>query len=120
MKIHPTAVISPDAKIAEGVEVGPFSLIGPSVTIGKGTVIGSHVVIQSHTDIGENNRIFQFASVGAPPQDLKYRGEETRVVAGLRRTSEITYRLPVIRRWTLRTSSPESWSRMCLPRRSTS
>ena len=74
MKIHPSAVISPEAKLAEGVEVGPFSVIGPSVTIGKGTVIGSHVVIQSHTDIGENNRIFQFASIGAPPQDLKYRG----------------------------------------------
>ncbi|MCU0531570.1 MAG: acyl-ACP--UDP-N-acetylglucosamine O-acyltransferase [Syntrophales bacterium] len=82
MNIHPSAVISPDAKLAEGVEVGPFSVIGPSVSIGKGTVIGSHVVIQSHTDIGENNRILQFASVGAPPQDLKYKGEETRVVIG--------------------------------------
>ena len=82
MNIHPSAVISPDAKIAEGVEVGPFSVIGPGVTIGKGTVIGPNVVIQSHTDIGENNSIFQFASVGAPPQDLKYRGEETRVVIG--------------------------------------
>ncbi|HOR33259.1 MAG TPA: acyl-[acyl-carrier-protein]--UDP-N-acetylglucosamine O-acyltransferase, partial [Syntrophales bacterium] len=82
MNIHPSAVISPDAKIAESVEIGPFSVIGPGVTIGKGTVIGPHVVIQSHTDIGENNRILQFASVGAPPQDLKYKGEETRVVIG--------------------------------------
>ena len=82
MNIHPSAVISPDAKIAESVEIGPFSVIGPGVTIGKGTVIGPSVVIQSHTDIGENNRILQFASVGAPPQDLKYRGEETRVIIG--------------------------------------
>jgi UDP-N-acetylglucosamine acyltransferase len=82
MKIHSTAVISQDARIAEGVEIGPFSVVGPSVTIGKNTVIGSHVVIQSHTDIGENNRILQFASLGAPPQDLKYAGEETRVILG--------------------------------------
>ncbi|MDQ5984388.1 MAG: Acyl-[acyl-carrier-protein]--UDP-N-acetylglucosamine O-acyltransferase [Syntrophus sp. SKADARSKE-3] len=82
MSIHPTAIISPDARIAEDVEVGPYSLIGPSVTIGKGTKIGPHVVIESHTDIGENCHILQFASIGATPQDLKYQGEETRVVIG--------------------------------------
>lgn len=82
MSIHPTAIISPDAKLAEGVEVGPYSIIGPSVTIGKGTKIGPHVVIESHTDIGENCNILQFTSIGATPQDLKYRGEETRVVIG--------------------------------------
>jgi UDP-N-acetylglucosamine acyltransferase len=82
MNIHPTAIISPDAQLAEGVEIGPYSIIGPSVTIGKGTKIGPHVVIESHTDIGENCHILQFASIGAPPQDLKYRGEETRVVIG--------------------------------------
>ena len=82
MKIHPTAVISPDATLAEGVEVGPYSIIGPDVHIGKNTQIGPHVVIETQTDIGENNRIAQFASIGGPPQDLKYRGEKTRVVIG--------------------------------------
>jgi UDP-N-acetylglucosamine acyltransferase len=82
MNIHPTAIISPDAKLAEDVEVGPYSIIGPSVHIGKGTRIGPHVVIESHTDIGEYCHILQFASIGAPPQDLKFQGEETRVVIG--------------------------------------
>jgi UDP-N-acetylglucosamine acyltransferase len=86
MTIHPSAVISPDAQIAEGVGIGPFTVVGPSVTIGKNSVIGPNVVIESHTDIGEGNRIFQFASIGAPPQDLKYRGEETRVVIGKNNT----------------------------------
>jgi UDP-N-acetylglucosamine acyltransferase len=84
MKIHPTAIISPEATLAEGVEVGPYSIIGPDVHIGKGTVIGPHVVIERHTDIGEENRISQFASIGGDPQDLKYRGEATRVVIGNR------------------------------------
>ena len=82
MSIHPTAIVSPDATLAEGVEVGPYSIIGPNVHIGKKTVIGPHVVIESHTDIGEACRISQFASIGGDPQDLKYRGEETRVVIG--------------------------------------
>jgi UDP-N-acetylglucosamine acyltransferase len=82
MNIHPTAVISPDATLAEGVEVGPYSIIGPDVHIGKNTQIGPHVVIEKHTDIGENNRISQFASIGGDPQDLKYQGEVTRVVIG--------------------------------------
>ncbi len=82
MKIHPTAVISGDAQIAENVEIGPYSVIGPSVTIKKNTIIGPHVVIQGFTDIGENCKIFQFSSIGGPPQDLKWRGEETRVVIG--------------------------------------
>ena len=82
MKIHSTAIISPDSELAEGVEVGPYSVIGPSVTIGKNTTIGPHVVIQSHTDIGERCTISQFSSIGGFPQDLKYKGEETRVVIG--------------------------------------
>ena len=82
MSIHPTAIISPEARLSDGVEVGPYSIIGPDVTIGKNTVIGPHVVIESHTDIGERCHIFQFASIGAIPQDPKYRGEETRVVIG--------------------------------------
>lgn len=82
MNIHPTAIISPDAKLGEGVQIGPYTIIGPSVTIGKNSIIGPHVVIESHTDIGEGCRVFQFASLGGLPQDLKYRGEETRVVIG--------------------------------------
>jgi UDP-N-acetylglucosamine acyltransferase len=75
-------VISADAVLAEGVEVGPFSVIGPGVEIGPGTVIGPHVVIEGPTRIGECNRIFQFASVGAVPQDKKFRGEVSRLEIG--------------------------------------
>ena len=82
MNIHPTAIISPDSTLADGVDVGPYSIIGPDVHIGKNTKIGPHVVIETHTDIGEENRIFQFASIGGAPQDLKFRGEATRVVIG--------------------------------------
>jgi UDP-N-acetylglucosamine acyltransferase len=82
MNIHPTAVISPEATLADGVEVGPYSVIGPDVHIGKNTRIASHVVIERHVDIGENNVISQFASLGGDPQDLKYRGEKTRVIIG--------------------------------------
>ncbi len=82
MNIHPTAIISPDAELAEGVEVGPYSIIGPDCRIRKDTYIGPHVVVESHTDIGERCRISQFASLGGGPQDLKYRGEKTRVVIG--------------------------------------
>ena len=82
MNIHPTAIVSPEANLAEGVEIGPYTIIGPDVTIGKNTVIGPHVVIDAHTDIGEGCRIFQFASIGAIPQDLKFKGENTRVIIG--------------------------------------
>lgn len=82
MTIHPTAVVNPGAEIEEGVAVGPYSIIGPHVSVGKGTVIGSHVVIEGHTRIGEGNRIFPFAVLGTPPQDVGYRGEDTRLVIG--------------------------------------
>ena len=82
MNIHPTAIISPDARLREGIEVGPYAVIGPDVSIGASTIIGSHVVIEGHTDIGERCRISQFCSIGGAPQDLKFRGEETRVIIG--------------------------------------
>lgn len=82
MKIHPTAIIAPDVQLDEGVEIGPYSIIGNDVTIGKDTVIGPHTVIDNYTQIGEGCRIFQFCSIGAPPQDLKFGGEKTRVVIG--------------------------------------
>ena len=82
MKIHPTAIISSDAHLEEGVEIGPYSIIGSDVKIGKNTIIGPHTVIDDYTHIGEGNHIFQFCSIGAPPQDLKFGGEKTRVVIG--------------------------------------
>jgi len=82
MKIHPTAIISSEAHLEEGVEIGPYSIIGPDVNIGKNTIIGPHVVIDSQTDIGTGCRIFQFASIGAVPQDLKFKGEKTRTIIG--------------------------------------
>ena len=84
--IHPTAIVHPEARIAEGVQIGPFCVIGEHVTIGGGTWIGPHVVIEGRTEIGSDNRIFQFASVGAIPQDLKFHGEETTLRIGDRNT----------------------------------
>lgn len=80
--IHPTALVDPSARLAEGVEVGPYSVIGANVDIGADTWIGPHVVIQGPTVIGRGNRIFQFASVGEACQDLKYKGEPTRLIVG--------------------------------------
>ena len=81
-RIHPTAIVHPGARLADGVEVGAYSIIGEHVSIGRGTVVGPHVVVTGRTEIGENNRIFQFASIGEINQDKKYRGEETRLVIG--------------------------------------
>lgn len=80
--IHPTAIISPGAGIGEGTSVGPYSVIGPNVILGKNNRVGPHVVIEGHTTIGDDNFIFQFASVGAAPQDLKYRGEASLLEIG--------------------------------------
>jgi len=79
---HPTALIHPDAKLANNVEVGAYSIIGQHVEIGENTHIGPHVVIDGHTRIGKNNRIFQFCSLGEIPQDKKYAGEPTRLEIG--------------------------------------
>lgn len=81
-RIHPTAIVHPDARLADDVEVGAYSIIGDRVRVGSGTVIGPHVVIKGRTEIGENNRIFQFSSIGEINQDKKYRGEDTRLVIG--------------------------------------
>jgi UDP-N-acetylglucosamine acyltransferase len=81
MNIHPTAIISPSAVLGD-VEIGPYTVIGPDVRIDDGTIIGPSVVIDGHTTIGKNNKIFQFASLGSPPQDLKYKNEPTRLVIG--------------------------------------
>ncbi len=80
--IHPTAIVSPEAELATGVEVGPYTVIGPGVRIGAGTRIAAHVVVRGPTTLGERNRIFQFASIGDDPQDKKYGGEPTRLEIG--------------------------------------
>ena len=79
---HPTALIHPNAKLADDVEIGAYSIIGEHVEIGAGTVVGPHVVIEGHTRIGQHNRIFQFSSLGAAPQDKKYADEPTRLEIG--------------------------------------
>ena len=80
--IDPRAVVDPGAELDEGVSVAPFAVIGPGVRIGKGTWIGPHAVLRGPTTIGRDNRIFQFASVGEDPQDMKYGGEPTRLEMG--------------------------------------
>jgi len=80
--IHPTAIVDASASIADNCEVGAYSIIGADVTIGSGTTIAPHVVVRGPTRIGDNNRVFQFASVGDDPQDLKYAGERTELEIG--------------------------------------
>ncbi|TVO53918.1 MULTISPECIES: acyl-ACP--UDP-N-acetylglucosamine O-acyltransferase [Denitromonas] len=84
--IHSTAIIHPDAKLADGVSVGAYSIIGPHVEVGADTRIGPHVVIEGHTRIGRENEIFQFCSIGGSPQDKKYDDEPTRLEIGDRNT----------------------------------
>lgn len=80
--IHPTAIIYPGATIAANVEIGPYAIIGEHVTLEEGCWVGPHAVVEGRTTIGRNNRIFQFASIGAIPQDLKYHGEATTLTIG--------------------------------------
>ncbi|ODC05434.1 acyl-[acyl-carrier-protein]--UDP-N-acetylglucosamine O-acyltransferase [Terasakiispira papahanaumokuakeensis] len=80
--MHPTALIDSRAKIADDVSIGPYTIIGPDVEIGAGCEIGPHVVINGPTQLGQRNRIFQFASIGEACQDKKYAGEPTRLIMG--------------------------------------
>jgi UDP-N-acetylglucosamine acyltransferase len=80
--IHPTALVDPKAQLDYSVSIGPYSVIGPHVKIGAGTAVGPHAVIEGHTTIGRDNRIFQFTSLGAIPQDKKYSGEPGELVIG--------------------------------------
>jgi UDP-N-acetylglucosamine acyltransferase len=82
--IHPSAIVDPSAIIGEGTKVGPYSIIGPNVVLGRDNVVGPHVVIDGHTKIGDSNQFYQFSSVGAAPQDLKYRGEASELIIGNR------------------------------------
>ncbi|HWI84303.1 acyl-ACP--UDP-N-acetylglucosamine O-acyltransferase [Ramlibacter sp.] len=85
-RIHPTAIVDPHAQIDSSVTIGPYTVIGPHVRIDAGTSVGPHCVIEGHTTIGRDNRIFQFNSLGAIPQDKKYAGEPCELVIGDRNT----------------------------------
>lgn len=80
--IHPSAIIDSSAVIGKNVTVGPWTTIGPDVDIGDGCHISSHVVIKGPSNLGENNKIYQFSTVGEDTPDLKYKGEPTRLVIG--------------------------------------
>ena len=84
--IHPTAIIHPDAELGTGVHVGPYCVIGPQVVIGDGCRLESQVVIDQDTELGPGNRVSPMASIGGPPQDLKYAGEPTTLTVGSRTT----------------------------------
>ncbi len=84
--IHPTAIVSDAAIIADDVQIGPYSIIGDNVEIGRGTRIDSHAVVNGPTTIGEDNHIYQFASIGDDPQDKKYADEPTTLKIGDRNT----------------------------------
>ncbi len=85
-QIHPSAIIDPAAQLDDSVSVGPYTVIGPHVQIASGTSVGPHCVIEGHTTIGRDNRIFQFNSLGAIPQDKKYSGEPCELRIGDRNT----------------------------------
>ncbi len=80
-KIHKTAIVASDAKLADGVEIGPFCIVGSRVKIGKNTKLSSHIVIEE-TEIGKECTVYPFTSIGLPPQDLRYKGEKTKVKIG--------------------------------------
>ncbi len=82
--IHPTAIVAPAARIAENAEIGPYCLIGGKVEIGADVRLISHVVVEGITSIGEGTVVYPFASLGHRPQDLKYKGEPSRLVIGKR------------------------------------
>ena len=85
-QVHSTAIVDPQARLDASVTVGPYTVIGPHVKVGAGTTIGAHCVIEGRTTIGAGNRIFQFSSIGAVPQDKKYACEDTELVIGDRNT----------------------------------
>jgi UDP-N-acetylglucosamine acyltransferase len=82
--IHPTAVLAPGASLGEGVTIGPYAVVGEGVVLGARTVVGDHASLQGPAVFGEDNRIFPHAALGFDPQDVKYRGEPTRLVVGAR------------------------------------
>jgi UDP-N-acetylglucosamine acyltransferase len=84
VQVHPTAVVSPGARIGANVRIGPYSVIGEDVVLGDDVELVSHVVVAGRTAIGAHTRIYPFASIGHPPQDLKYQGEPSQLTIGER------------------------------------
>jgi len=82
--IHATAIVDPEAELADDVSVGPYCVVGPDVSLGKGVRLRAHVVVDGCTRIGEGTEIYPFASIGLPPQDLKYKGEPSELRIGAR------------------------------------
>lgn len=82
--IHPSAIIAPGARIGRDVEIGPWCQVGPDVVLEEGVKLLSHVVVEGRTRIGPGTTLYPFATVGLPPQDLKYRGEPTETIIGAR------------------------------------
>ena len=82
MPVHPTAIVDEKADIHETADIGPFCIVKAGVKIGKNVKLQSNVVIEGKTEIGEGTSIFPFACIGMPPQDIKYKGEETGLKIG--------------------------------------
>jgi UDP-N-acetylglucosamine acyltransferase len=86
MAIHPTAVVESGAEVDPSCEIGPYAVVGPHVKLGPKNVLSAHAIVTGHTTLGEGNRVFPHAVLGEVPQDLKYRGEPTRLEIGNRNT----------------------------------
>jgi UDP-N-acetylglucosamine acyltransferase len=82
VRVHPSALVAPGAELDDDVAVEAYAIVGPKVRVGRGTRVGPHTVVDGRTTIGCNNQIFHHASVGAVPQDLKYRGEDSELIIG--------------------------------------
>jgi UDP-N-acetylglucosamine acyltransferase len=80
--IHPTAVVEAGAVVGDGVAIGPYCVVGPDVVLADGVRLVSHVVVAGRTSIGPNTHVYPFASIGAPPQDMKYKGEPSKLEIG--------------------------------------
>lgn len=80
--VHPTAIVAAGAEIGAGARIGPYCIVGPDVVVGEAAILESHVVLGGHTTLGPRCHIFPFASIGQPPQDMKYRGEPSRLTIG--------------------------------------
>lgn len=81
-RIHPTAIVEAGAELGQGVEIGPYCIVGPEVRLGDNVVLMSYVVVAGITSVGARTRVFPFAALGLPPQDMKYRGERSELIIG--------------------------------------
>lgn len=82
VEIHPTAIVEPGAELGRGVKIGPYCLVGPKVKLGDDVELMGHVCLAGNTMIGARSKLYPYASIGYPPQDMKYRGEDTRLEIG--------------------------------------